>query len=577
VVLLGALLLAKASVAVGAELGRRAGGASSSVVLAALVHEDALCFLAYAALDEGLARTTRRADGARWALCFLGVLYTAVNVAVTRVLSTPLTRAMVDAAGGALSDSIISYATAANLGRVAAVLFGSGLLARYVPPFSRRTRAAFVLAALGVALLGRRAAARVDLAGLERNAVLTLATTSAARWRGAAPSAKSAVVGPADGGRAVDLGAFAGRARGRDVVWVILESTAAEYLGVYGAEPDPTPNLARFARNAIVFDAAYSAYPESIKGLLSMLCSLHPAPYTTAHDYTATRAPCPSIAQALKRAGYRSAFFHSGRFRYLGMRGIVDGRGFDDLYDAETVGGSARTSFGTDDPSTVKKLFAFVDALPEGRRFFAVYSPISGHHPYRAPGRRSNARPERTEQDAYFNDLGFGDQAFGDLVDGFEQRGRLERTLFVVVGDHGEAFGRHPGNFAHTLFLYDENVRVPFLVAAPGLIRGELRAPQVTSLVDMAPTTLALLGLPREPGHAGRSVLVNEPGFARFLSDQGPLKLGFRSGRFKCIVETEHDRVRLFDVGRDPHEAMDLSAALPERAASCRDYLLSVP
>src|SRR5262249_28986613 len=156
-----------------------------------------------------------------------------------------------------------------------------------------------------------------------------------------------------------------------------------------------------------------------------------------------------------------------------------------------------------------------------------------GHHPYRAPGRRPGSM-EKSERDAYFADLRFGDQALGELLDGFARRRRLERTLFIVVGDHGEAFAQHPGNFAHTLFLYEENVRVPFLIAAPGLVHEQRRAPQVVSLLDVTPTTLSLLGLAPDARHEGHSALESMPRVAHFLSDQGPLKLGLRSGPFKC-------------------------------------------
>lgn len=572
-VLLGALLLAKTLVVTSAGVAEYRNGLPSVLALAVLVHQDALCFLAYAVLDAAVSRFTRRADALLWVVCALLVLYTAVNVAVARVLSTPLTRAMLDAAGGALADSIYAYATARNLGAATAVLVFAAWLASLRAP-SRRARLALVGAALSLWIAGRTSAARVDLGGVERNAVLTLATTSFARLHGNRARLDAPIELPADAGAAVDLSAFEGSARGRDVVWIILESTAAQYLGVYGATPDPMPNLTRIGRDAVVFDAAYSAYPESIKGLMSMLCSLHPEPYKTAEDYTASRAPCPSIALGLKRAGYRTAFFHSGWFRYLGMQGILDGRGFDELYDAGTVGGVARTSFGTDDASTVRKLLEFVDGLPGGQRFFAVYSPISGHHPYRAPGRPPGGRPPSSEREAYLDDLRFGDRALGELLDGFARRRRLERTLFIVVGDHGEAFAQHPGNFAHTLFLHEENVHVPFLIAAPGAMRGQRRAPQVTSLLDMTPTTLSLLGLPADARHEGRPALEGAPRIAHFLSDQGPLKLGLRSGPFKCIVETEHDRTRLFDVARDPGEMRDLADVLPARAASCRSYLL---
>src|SRR5207237_7189933 len=68
-----------------------------------------------------------------------------------------------------------------------------------------------------------------------------------------------------------------GSATGRNIVLISLESTAAQYLGLYGAEPDVAPNLSELARAAVVFDNAYAVYPESIKGLFSILCSAYPA------------------------------------------------------------------------------------------------------------------------------------------------------------------------------------------------------------------------------------------------------------------------------------------------------------
>ena len=67
---------------------------------------------------------------------------------------------------------------------------------------------------------------------------------------------------PAEG-----LARLNGIGAGANIIVVSLESTAAQYLGIYGAAPDPTPNLSALVRNAVVFDAAYALYPESIKGL----------------------------------------------------------------------------------------------------------------------------------------------------------------------------------------------------------------------------------------------------------------------------------------------------------------------
>jgi arylsulfatase A-like enzyme len=77
---------------------------------------------------------------------------------------------------------------------------------------------------------------------------------------------------------------------------------------------------------------------------------------------------------------------------------------------------------------------------------------------------------------------------------GLRARGLEEKNLWIVLGDHGKAFGQHEGNFGHTSHLYDESVHVSFLIAAPALISHEIRSRQVVSLIDTAPTVLDLVG-----------------------------------------------------------------------------------
>src|SRR5439155_96356 len=184
-----------------------------------------------------------------------------------------------------------------------------------------------------------------------------------------------------------DLSRWRGAAAGRHIVLVSLESTAARYLGLYGADPDVMPNLSELARSAIVFDNAYAVYPESINGLFSILCSAYPAFDSAAASYAP--APCRSLAAVLSRTGYRT-----GRYR---------------------------------------------------------------------------------------NALRYGDRSLGTLMRGLRARGLDQKTLWIVLGDHGEAFGQHEGNYGHTFHIYDENVHVPFLVAAPGLLPGQIRGRRIVS------------------------------------------------------------------------------------------------
>ncbi|MFO0577623.1 MAG: sulfatase-like hydrolase/transferase [Polyangia bacterium] len=541
--------------------------------------------------SPGVRRGLRGLLGLGWAAL---AVYTAVNVPVAKVMGTPLTYTILRTVGGALSDSIRVYLTAANLLAVAGVLAvaaAAPLVARRRRPSGRALGAVALLALVLVLVLGPRARQRADLGGLPRNAVYTLvATTLAQHLRTRAPAVLPKL--PSAPAPALDLAALQGAARGRSVIWVVLESTAAQYLRPFGASTDPMPTVTELTQRGVVFDAAYAAYPESIKGLFSLLCATAPAAHTPAERYTAAQVPCSPLAEQLRAVGYRTAMFHSGWFAYLGMQGIVERRGFDVLADAGTIGGAYATSFGVDEQTTVQRLLRFIDET-QPRPFFAMYLPIAGHHPYSAPGPEARPRPfgGGTERDLYLNDLAFGDQALAALRGALRQRGLDDQILWIVSGDHGEAFQQHPGNFAHTLYLYDENVRVPLIISGfgsgagvgpvgradpagkPGAAR---TAPQVASLIDVAPTLMALLGLRAPASWQGRSLLqppaAGEP-VARFLTDHGLLQLGLRHGPWKFIDEVETGRGRLFDLRSDPGEQHDLAAAQPERARAYRQHL----
>ncbi len=61
-------------------------------------------------------------------------------------------------------------------------------------------------------------------------------------------------------------------------------------------------------------------------------------------------------------------------------------------------------------------------------------------------------------------------------------------TLIVVAGDHGEAFGEH-GEISHSIFVYDTTLRVPLVIAGPGIAPSSSHG--AVGLVDVAPTMLA--------------------------------------------------------------------------------------
>jgi hypothetical protein len=487
-------------------------------------------------------------------------IYAAINIPVERVLATPLTRPMLRAARGPLADSMLIYLTATNLLLMASALVAAAFLPRLVRRVPWKGLA--VGCAIAVVLLGPMASRRADTRGMDRNVVTALigaglprvmAGGEASGWRESRFEAEGAE----------ELSRFRGAARGFNVVMVSLESTAAQYLSLYGAQRDPMPNLTALARTALVFDNAYAVYPESIKGLYSVLCSTFPAFDSQPEEYA--KLPCRSVASVLGDAGYRTSMFHSGRFGYLGMESIIRNRGYQVLEDAGDIGGNHNSSFGVDEPATVAKMLAWIDRLPRSQRFFLTYLPIAGHHPYATPEPGPFAGTEEIDQ--YRNALHYGDVSLGALIEGLRARGLESNTVWVIYGDHGEAFRQHEGNYGHTFFVYEENIHVPFLIAAPGFMRGQERVHKAVSLVDTAPTILDCMGVAPPANYQGRTMLDASPRMAFFFTDYSLGLLGLRDGRWKFVYEIGSGRVRLFDLERDPRERSDVSLREPARVS----------
>lgn len=503
-----------------------------------------------------------------WGVYTLLVLYAAINVPIALVLSTPLTSTMMRAARGPLADAVVHYLTAINL----VALVTPIIVAVALPLLFRRRPVTMRLWVVGLAAaivaIGPIAVSRVDTRGRHRNALGALIATSVPRVEPAAGAAdwRASPFGQPGG---EDLGSLRGSMKGRNVILVVLESTAARHLGAYGGSPDPTPHLTALAARSIVFERAYAVYPESIKGLFATLCSRYPAFDTPPEVYA--DVPCAPLPGTLAAAGYRTALFHSGRFVYLGMPAIIERRGFDLLEDAGAIGGQVNSSFGVDDASTVRRALQWIESLEKGERFFLTYLPVSGHNPYEVtrPG------PFRGTDDftRYLNALHEGDEALGQLLTGLRALGIDDETLVVVYGDHGQAFGEHPGNFAHTMFIHEENLRVPYVIAAPGadMIGAPRRVHRVASTIDTAPTVLDLLGLPAEALHQGTSLLGPEPRMALFFTDYSIGWLGLADGCWKFMFEMDSGRSRLFDVCDDPGESRDHAREFPERVSWYRE------
>lgn len=182
----------------------------------------------------------------------------------------------------------------------------------------------------------------------------------------------------------------------------------------------------------------------------------------------------------------------------------------------------------------------------------------------------------------YAGEVEHVDRQLGRLLEALRSRGLEERTLVVVLGDHGEGLGQHH-LLGHIVQVYDSLLRVPLILSWPGRMPAGLTVAEPVGLEDVKPTLLELLGLPRPGGLRGRSLVpllaggdvAARPLVAATFRPEAPADLeALVEGGFKLILTRgEEPAMELYDLERDPGELHDLAPREPERVAAMRAEL----
>ncbi|MDX1390408.1 MAG: sulfatase, partial [Acidobacteriota bacterium] len=287
------------------------------------------------------------------------------------------------------------------------------------------------------------------------------------------------------------------------VILVTLDTTRADRIGAFGGEAVPTPNLDRAADEGVVFENAVSPVPLTLPAHGSIMTGRYPASHGVRHNgIYRLRGSEITLAERFAEAGFATAAFVGAYVLNAGF-GVEQGFStYDDLpfdsYASEGLPGLYEAQRTADEVNAA--VFDWLDHRPDGRFFLWVhyYDP---HDPYDPP-----EKPSRTlHGSGYDREISYIDACFGDLVRRLERDDLLDRTLLVVVGDHGESLGEHHEK-THGVFLYKGAVDVPFLIRAPGLVPEGRRVSGPVGLVDVAPTLIDLLGFAPMSRAQGRTL-----------------------------------------------------------------------
>jgi phosphoglycerol transferase MdoB-like AlkP superfamily enzyme len=275
--------------------------------------------------------------------------------------------------------------------------------------------------------------------------------------------------------------------------------------------------------------------------------------------------PIKTISSELKARGYRTSFFNSGDGRFQKANKFLSHRSFDLTRDCKDLSCSTQFSEekegwedldGTDDACTGEAMLNWIDA-DHTKPFFTLLWTYQTHYPYYCCGPEKKFGTGDTVLNRYLNAVNHSDMVLGNILEELKQKGLDRSTLVVVIGDHGEAFGRH-NQTTHASRLYEENVHIPCVFINP-----ELKAETVDAIggmADVAPTIMSMLGYSTPKEWQGEDLLANRTkDRTYFFCPWSDYLFGYRKGNMKYIYNATKNLTEVYDLSKDPHETNNLS------------------
>lgn len=392
------------------------------------------------------------------------------------------------------------------------------------------------------------------------------------------------------------------------VILYLIDTLRADHLGCYGRTPSPSPELDRFAREAVLFQDVSAQSGWTKPATASIMSSQWPWKHKVQDFADRVPAKLAWLPEVLQAGGYSTA-------------GVVTNNlagaefGYNRGYDTFQV-----VPKGTSEVAHQLAL-QWLNQRPAQKPFFLYVHTIDPHSPYmhskryqgmsRAEAEPLDTEPRRLSEQAEVNRLrGEGDQDlqarldqlisdydheisnndknFGLLMSWLKEHDLYENSLILVVSDHGEEFLEH-GHVGHLNSLYQELLHVPLLIKFPGRASAGIRVSQTWQQIDLAPTILKACGLtPPEsfqgqayvPGQnpppprsalfsvqAGRAILPNQKQSSNpvFTSARGIRQGNWVYQRSAAGAAGHFEPEELYDLLADPTQQHNLAQTDPGR------------
>lgn len=295
------------------------------------------------------------------------------------------------------------------------------------------------------------------------------------------------------------------RAVGSPIILVSIDTLRSDHLPAYGYMGVETPAIERLGRDGIVFEDAWSQCPLTLPSHVSIFTGVNPPAHGVRNNigYRFDAKARPTLARLLKDKGYATGASVSA-WVLRGHTGLGDSFDFYDDAIEPPPASKAASQAQRPGPETISRALAWAETVRD-RPFFLFVHLYEPHSPYEPP------EPYRSRfAQPYDGEIAAADAAVGTLLRKLDDWRIYDRSVLIVLSDHGEGLMDH-GEQEHGILLYREAMQVPLIVKLPGSARKGERVRRLAALTDVLPTVVALAGGSAPKQIAGRDLLDPSP------------------------------------------------------------------
>jgi phosphoglycerol transferase MdoB-like AlkP superfamily enzyme len=295
---------------------------------------------------------------------------------------------------------------------------------------------------------------------------------------------------------------YAGRERGANVIFFLLETTPARFLPPEDSLTE-FPNLKLLEEHSFVARQHYSVYPYTNRAVPSIFSSWYPSDGLSTFSEEHSGAALPGFAPVLAGLGYATAIYlpsplHGGdldTFRSLGFeREVFPDPAALSQFAPPGLAPAWKAERIARDRAVLNLLKQDVETwLSAGHPFAVAFVPQIGHLPWPDAETGSSAADIQRRGRAI---IASEDEWLGELLAILGRHHQLENTVIVITGDHGIRTSHEDPNFVGGK-IDEYSFHVPLYIYAPRAVSQPVVIPWLTSHIDLTPTVLDLLGADR--------------------------------------------------------------------------------